>query len=216
MNFLEAKKHIIASYPPGLVKLYCMIRFVIMRERFTREVLQYLPYQGHILDVGCGFGLFSLLFAMQRPEASFNGYDLNAKRIGMARDAAGRLNVSNAKFECADASTLTFDKNFNGGFMFDLVHHLPKSAVEDFLRRIFNSMSENSVFIIKDVDSRPVFKRWFTWAMDVLMVGFEEIHYWPEEELLPLLERIGWKVHTHAMPDWLPYPHRIYICRKGE
>ena len=29
-----------------------------------------------------------------------------------------------------------------------------------------------------------------------------------------MLNEVGWDVLSHAMIDFLPYPHQIYICRK--
>jgi hypothetical protein len=41
-----------------------------------------------------------------------------------------------------------------------------------------------------------------------------EVNYWPVEELKRLLAQHFTTVHVHAMVDYLPYPHVLYICRK--
>ena len=62
-----AVKRIVAAYDDPIVRIYCTIRFMILRLRFLDEIGQYLPPSGQVLDVGCGFGLFALHFAMQNP-----------------------------------------------------------------------------------------------------------------------------------------------------
>ena len=57
------KKRIIRSYHNLIIKSYCYVRFLIMNMRILEEIEQYLPKTGRVLDVGCGFGLFSLYFA---------------------------------------------------------------------------------------------------------------------------------------------------------
>jgi hypothetical protein len=48
-------------------------------------------------------------------------------------------------------------------------------------------------------------------------MGFRNpVRYWAAEELQALLTDIGFGVHRHAMVDYLPYPHVIYICRRNE
>src|SRR5262249_4230273 len=89
------------SYPSLLIRTYATIRFHILRQRFLNEIGQYLPKSGDILDVGCGFGLFSLYFAHE-PGRKMVGFDLNPRRIKLAESSAKRLNLPNAAFSCGD------------------------------------------------------------------------------------------------------------------
>jgi hypothetical protein len=66
--------------------------------------------------------------------------------------------------------------------------------------------------LVKDVDTRPAPKRWFTWALDRLMAPGTPVRYWSAEELTRALERAGFDVRRHLMVDILPYPHILYIC----
>ena len=68
--------------------------------------------------------------------------------------------------------------------------------------------------VIKDVDSRPAWKRWFTHALDCLMDPGSPVRYWSAEELQGLLEEIGFTVYRHLMVDILPYPHILYVCQR--
>jgi len=43
-----------------------------------------------VLDIGCGFGLFSLYYAATGRQRFLRGIDLDARRIAIARRAAAR------------------------------------------------------------------------------------------------------------------------------
>ena len=90
---------IVRAYDDWIVRAYCWGRFWNLRQRFLDEVGQYLPRRGRVLDLGCGFGLFSLYYASLHPAIEVEGIDLNARRIAMARDAAARLGLRNVRYD---------------------------------------------------------------------------------------------------------------------
>ena len=81
----ESVLSVIRAYDDPIVRAYCWGRFWILRQRFLDEVGQYLPRQGRVLDLGCGFGLFSLYYASVRPGIEIEGIDLSERRIATAR-----------------------------------------------------------------------------------------------------------------------------------
>src|SRR5262247_3991629 len=93
---------VIRAYEDRVVRGYCWGRFWILRQRFLDEIGQYLPERGRVLDLGCGFGLFSLYYAASRPDLAVEGLDKNAGRIAMARAAAARLALDNVRYEVGD------------------------------------------------------------------------------------------------------------------
>jgi len=206
---------IIRNQDDFVVRLYSRIRFSILRQRFLEEIGQYLPEQGEILDLGAGFGLFSLYFAITGPGRSLTGVELNEKRVQWARDCAARLGIENVRYEVDDVREWECDRAFDAVYMLDLIHHLPSGEVSGFLEKVKSLLRPGGILVLKDVSDRPHYKRLFTWALDRLMVGWEPIRYWPPAELAALLEGLGFDVKRHAMNDYLPYPHMLYLCRLG-
>src|SRR5258706_6556805 len=98
----EAIRSVIRAYDDPIVRAYCWGRFWILRQRFLDEIGQYLPARGRVLDLGCGFGLFSLYYASAHPALTVEGFDLNPRRIEMARAAARRLGLGNVRYEVGD------------------------------------------------------------------------------------------------------------------
>ena len=207
-------RRIVEAYDDPVVRAYCWVRFWILRQRFLDEIGQYLPESGPVLDIGCGFGLFSLYYAATAPGRFIRGIDLNGRRIALARRAAARLTIDNVAYEEGDARTFKGDGEVAAAYMLDIVHHIPPDTVLPLLARLHACLPEGGVLLVKDVDTRPAPKRWFTWALDKLMAPGTPVRYWSAEELSAALREAGFETRRHAMLDFLPYPHVLYIATK--
>jgi 2-polyprenyl-3-methyl-5-hydroxy-6-metoxy-1,4-benzoquinol methylase len=207
-------RSIVRAYDDPIVRAYCWGRFAILRQRFLDEIGQYLPASGSVLDIGCGFGLFSLYYASTGPGRLVRGIDLNPRRIGMARRAATRLGLENVVYEELDARHFKGDSPVSAAYMLDIVHHLPDDAVPSLLRELHRAIAPGGLLMVKDVDTRPAPKRWFTWTLDKLMNPRAPVRYWSSEELTGALGDVGFTVRHHLMVDVLPYPHILYVCTR--
>ncbi len=210
----DAVLDVIRAYDDWIVRAYCWGRFWILRQRFLDEIGQYLPRRGRVLDLGCGFGLFSLYYASVRPDLEIEGIDLNARRIAMARRAAERLGLRTVRYEVGNATEFRGGRLFDAAYMLDIVHHIPAETVRPLLEQVAKALPAGGRLLIKDVDTRPAWKRRFTHALDWLMDPGSPVRYWSGEELQRLLEEVGFTVYRHLMVDILPYPHVLYICER--
>ena len=207
----ETVRKIIGAYDDPLVRAYCRVRFGILRQRFLDEIGQYLPDEGPVLDIGCGFGLFSLYYAAVEPRRLVRGLDRDGRRIALARRAARRLGVDNVAYAEGDARDFKGDGEVAGAYMLDIVHHVPPETVAPLFRRLRRCLSPGAPLLVKDVDVRPAAKRWFTWALDKAMAPRAPVHYWSADDLQAVLEASGFRVRRHLMVDLLPYPHVLYV-----
>jgi 2-polyprenyl-3-methyl-5-hydroxy-6-metoxy-1,4-benzoquinol methylase len=207
-------KRIVEAYDNPIVRTYCTIRFMILRLRFLDEIGQYLPPSGQVLDVGCGFGLFALHFAIQNPGLRIRGFDLSERRVNMARRAAERLGMRNVQFDVADAARFRFESPISAAYMLDLVHHIPEPSVAPLVHTIAANLEPGGRLLVKDIEPSPSYKLGFTWALDKLMDYKAPVRYWAPEEIQPLIERAGFVVHRHRMIDYLPYPHILYVSTR--
>jgi cyclopropane fatty-acyl-phospholipid synthase-like methyltransferase len=205
-------KRIIRAYDDPIVRAYCWVRFGILRQRFLDEIGQYLPDEGPVLDIGCGFGLFSLYFAATGPRRLLRGLDLDPRRVAQARRAAARLGLDNVTYEVADARDFKGDGEVSAAYMLDIVHHVPPASVPPLLRALRQSLPVGGRLLVKDVDTRPAPKRWFTWLLDRAMAPTTPVHYWSADALTRAMVEAGFGVHRHLMVDLLPYPHVLYVC----
>ena len=205
---------VVEAYDDWVVRAYSRARFLILRQRFLDEIGQYLPPAGDVLDLGCGFGLFSLYYAQTLPRVSFQGIDLDARRVGIAREAGRRLGLTNVEYVVGDVRDFRARQEYAGAYMLDIVHHVEPEAVRPLLGELHAALAPGGCLLMKDVDTRPAYKRWFTHALDLLVSPGSPPHYWAAETLQAALEDAGFRVFRHSMVDFLPYPHVLYVCRK--
>jgi 2-polyprenyl-3-methyl-5-hydroxy-6-metoxy-1,4-benzoquinol methylase len=210
----DARLNVINAYEDLLVRAYCLGRFWILRQRFLDEIGQYLPARGRVVDLGCGFGLFSLYYASVRPGLELEGLDLNSRRIAMAQAAARRLGLENVRYRVGNVMDFRGSQLYDAGYMLDIVHHIPPRAVRPLLEQIAKALPPGARLLVKDVDRKPAYKRWFTHALDKLMDPRTPVSYWAAEELQDVLEEVGFSVYRHLMVDILPYPHVLYVCER--
>jgi SAM-dependent methyltransferase len=210
----EAIARVVEAYDDWLIRAYSRARFLILRQRFLDEIGQYLPRSGDVLDLGCGFGLFSLYYAQLLPGLRLHGVDLDARRIGIAREAGRRLGLTNVEYAVGDARAFRTRQTYAGAYMLDMVHHVEPAAVRPLLAELYAALAPGASLLVKDVDRHPAYKRWFTHALDILMSPGHPPHYWAADALQAELEQTGFRVYRHLMVDFLPYPHVLYVCRK--
>ena len=97
--------------------------------------------------------------------------------------------------------------------MLDLLHHIPESAAEPLLHAVAASLNPGGVLLVKDVDTRPAYKRMFTRVLDLLMDPHAPVHYWHAPTLQAMLESHGFS-RIPPQDDHVLYPHVLFICRK--
>jgi len=169
---------IVASYDNLLIRAYSQVRFLILRQAFLEEIDQYLPARGRILDLGCGFGLFSLFFASVQRGRELIGVDIDARRVEQARASASKLGLTNASCHNGDVLTWEASGTFDAIYMLDVLHHVPSDAAPRLLQQLRDKLRPGGVLILKEVANRPYGKMLFTLALDRLMVGVKEpFHY---------------------------------------
>lgn len=205
---------IVRAYRSPVIRLYCVLRFRILRRRFLEEIGQYLPENGVAFEIGCGFGLFSIYFATMRRGLRLTGVDLDRRRIADAVAASRRLGLDNVEFRVGDARELRLPEDVDAFYMLDIVHHIPREVSLDLFRQAHERLTDEGVLLIKDVGTRPRYKMAFTWILDVLMTGGERPQYWSTEDLAAELRKAGFDVVGHRLVDVLPYPHHLYVCSK--
>ena len=202
-----------SGYDHWITKLYVFIRFIIIRINILSLIESYLPKSGKLMDIGCGFGLFSLFFKLKSKNRHIVGVDINPKRIDQANKAAQSLHLENIEFFCKNAADFELT-HLDGIVILDLLHHISPFDKWKLLETCYQKLNSGGVLVIKDITTLPLWKYLFNYLMDILVVGREPVYYLHHQDFEIMLRKIGFSVSFQLINDWLPYPHILLICKK--
>jgi hypothetical protein len=113
-----------------------------------------------------------------------------------------------------DAEGYTLTHSINAAYLLDLVHHIDRVAARMLLATLMDALEPGGRLIVKDVDTKPAYKRWFTLVLDKAMDWRTRVDYWNQTEMMAALGSESVQVFRHSMIDYLPYPHVIYVANK--
>jgi ubiquinone/menaquinone biosynthesis C-methylase UbiE len=127
----------------------------------AEAVITETGWDGDVLDVGCGFGVFDICLHASGAR-SVTGTDLIPEKIIGATRLAELMGIQNVKFTLASAEQLPFsDSVFDGVLIKDTASHLPASTC--CYAEVFRVLKPGgSLLIIDDRNSLNPLTRWHT------------------------------------------------------
>lgn len=177
------------------------------------QIAGHVPQQGRILDLGCGHGIFSNLLALDSPARQVVGVDIHAEKLVNARRTVQERDnilfvvgdVTKKPLPYSDVTAIT---------MIDLLHHIPYSAQQRLLQWAFNALSDNGIFLIKDVGTKPIWKLWVSYLHDTIINrSGGNLYFIDTDTLETLLRQQGFDT-TRIYFMKSPYAHILYVCKK--
>ncbi|MCC6645063.1 MAG: methyltransferase domain-containing protein [Polyangiaceae bacterium] len=203
----------VAGALPPVERAYARARFLALRPQLLGVMDELLPTEGPLLDLGCGFGLWSAYFGAMRPGRRLHGVDLSPRRIELAGRVAAALGVR-ATFAVGDARTVALGEGYVGAYMLDVLHPLPRDAQRPLLERVVAALRPGGVLVVKEITTEPRAGLWFTRALDRAMVGLDApLAYRHHDEWRALLGELGLRAEITRVRDVLPFPHVVLTSR---
>lgn len=170
------------------------------------EVIEIIPPNGLIVDMGCGFGLLANSIRERHPSTQVVGVDIDDRRIAYAHQTA--LNDHQLKFLACDWFTLT-DQGVSAFVFMDVLHHLSATMQHEVLNFCVSRLAGGSSIVIKDVTTTPRWKYACNWLFDhsTGLTGFTHgmaLTYRSANEWAQLGQQLGLK------PQLIPLVHQDY------
>ena len=199
---------IINLYPFLLPKIYVCLRAIILP---VSKIEKLIPKKGSILDVGCGYGFTSIIFA-QNKNRRIIGSEINTKRFSLAKKISN--SISNLSFENSDLIG-QHNSKFDAILAIDLLHHLNSSQKNIFLKDSFLKLKNNGLLIIKDINTKPLIKYYWNYLHDLLMTKFSRLYFLSSSDIKMLLKKNNFKIIKQGTYSNYLYPHIFYVCQKN-
>ncbi|MGV8163177.1 MAG: class I SAM-dependent methyltransferase [Candidatus Nanoarchaeia archaeon] len=210
MNIQE-KKRLLRAYPGCAKKGYVILRTLILD---FESILKHIPRgTKKIKDVGCGYGVLSILAANTK-KYKIVGSDIDYKRIDYL-SSINNTKSKNLKFLREDA--IKCDAKVDVIICVDLLHHLTHKEQKAFLSNIQKNAPKSVVVIIKDMDKgRSKIKQFFNCLIDFVMTGRYAWYYHDKKSFISLFERNNFVVDkvTYLNKRFVPLDHILFVLRK--
>ena len=115
------------------------------------EVHERLRSAARIADVGCGYGWSSIGLARAYPQATVDGYDVDAPSVDAATRHAAELGLADrARFVLADAGTVSDERDgtYDAVFAFECIHDMSDPVAV--LSRMRHLAADDGVVVVMD------------------------------------------------------------------
>ncbi len=191
-----------------LTRLYVRLRSLVYA---AGEYERHMPERGMIIDAGCGVGLYTNWLSVLYPHAEFFGFDLDEKRIAVARSTVGER--KNINFETLDAVRCELPR-CRGILMVDFLHHVPRDQQLALLKRAYDALEKGGVLYLSEIDTRLNYRLIVSAVADVVLYPFScNSQYRKPGEWQKELEVLGFKVGMEKLPHKLVSVVR-FVCVK--
>ncbi|MEI9956286.1 MAG: UbiA family prenyltransferase [Ferruginibacter sp.] len=135
---------------------------IIYRPYITpfKELLNIIPAQANVFDIGCGNGAFlNLVKELKQPQA-LGGVEISKTLVDNANSllaSSGELNNNNTTVSINitqyDGTNLPDLSAYQFVFLIDVLHHIPKHQLEVFFKLLKSKMSKEATLVLKDIDA---------------------------------------------------------------
>ncbi|OOG81001.1 hypothetical protein B0E41_19080 [Hydrogenophaga sp. A37] len=178
------------------------------------EVIQAIPPQSSVLDVGCGHGLLLNLLAHLGRIRQGHGFDMARPAVAIAsRVASNHSFSSTVAFEARSVEQGIPHLGYEVVTVIDVLHHVPDRHKESFVRDLCNALPEGGRLIIKDMVVKPRWRAAANLLHDLVMarqwveqIGPERVEAWVTQQDLSVVRRAGFNT--------LWYGHWLLVLEK--
>lgn len=217
-NGRDVKKR--ENLPVEIARLYANLGlgtklYVKWRWRFCpyERIEGYVPANGKIIDLGCGYGLFANLLVSKSCRRSVIGVDSSSRRIEMAKEAS--YSQGNPMFLQGEISKAELN-DCDSVIIIDVLHHVDDKTYQFLLNNVFEKLRKGGTLIIQEVGKKPLWKYIFAASLDRMLNIDKPLYYRSCEKIFHTLQNIGFQVNAYRIDKDIPVPDILFVCEKQE
>ena len=170
------------------------------------EIDKELPKTGLVYDLGCGQGIVAI-YLSQVKSRKVVGVDQDVSRLPKTKS-------QNLKFESADIRKYDIS-SARGIVVSDVLHHINFADQKLLLKNIAKNLDKDGVLVIKEIDTRDLFRSSLSRFWDFVFYPNEEIYFNDSKRLKKSLENFGMKVEVKKTSLFFPGSTNLFICKKS-
>ena len=180
------------------------------------NLIQQVPPESRVLDIGCGAGLFLGILAASHRISGGVGFDASSKSISLAHTMTNSLpTLHGVEFFHLNAKDKWPQGEFNLVSLIDVMHHVSPHEQQNVFMQAAGQLSPGDKFLYKDIANRPQWKATANRLHDLLVVQ-EVIHYVACDQILEWAEESQLVLKVHQEIDMLWYRHELLVFERPD
>lgn len=177
-------------------------------------ILDAVPANSAVFDIGCGSGFLLGLIAQNRNPRSLAGAEIDRHLVEGAGDYLRDKTESPVSIRLFDGSELPAEiADADVVTLVDVLHHVPPAEQVSFLQTVFQRMRPGAKFILKDIDAGKRLLCLANKFHDFVVTGSAGNEL-PKDRTREILESAGFEIVSSGEQRKVWYPHYWFICRK--
>ena len=178
------------------------------------ELLQQIPENTSLFDIGCGSGQFLLLVCAYRNPTSVMGIEISETLIENAKQLLQPYgNDTSIQLSVYDGDHLPENIcEFKFVTLIDVGHHIPPKKQVDFFKTLFSKMGPGATLLYKDINGASPLV--FANKLHDLVFSGEIGNELSQKKTLNIFESTGFKILSTSKKTMFWYPHFTIIAQK--
>lgn len=181
----------------------------------------HVPEEGRVLEVGCGYGLFSIDLALAAKAREVHGIDVDVRKIVHGQHAARQAGVQGARADLRLAPPGDVpDGPWDAIVIVDVLYLLDADAQAGLLGTCAEQLALGGVLVVKEMATAPRWKARWNRAQETLAVKVVNITAGEKLTLLDPAVLGGWMkgdglvVRHESLNRGYPHPHHLIVGTK--
>ena len=186
-----------------------------------------LPRAGRILDLGCGYGLFSILCGERSPGREVTGIDLLDARVAVGREVLRRHGgPANVRLLAGDLADLPHGE-FDAICFAHVLLYRPLREQRAVLARCRERLAPGGLLLVAETVGKPAWKARLARLQEEFVVGAKVrlfgwrawsrvapagVHLWDPAALDRFLQGLGLLVASRPLSGWSYLSHHLFIA----
>ena len=202
-------------YKTPVVEHYTRIKTMLEKNYdFFNKII---PTQGHITDIGTGYGYLPYMLSFVEKKRTFTGIDYDCNKINTAQNNISKTDSLN--FICGDALEINLPKS-DAFIILDVLHYMPKEKQKQLIIKCIENLKPNGQIIIRDGNSEMEKKHKGTKLTEYFSTKlfkfnkteYKKLHFTSKKEILEIVSSFNLEVE---IVDETKYTSNIvFVLRK--
>ena len=176
-----------------------------------KKIDEIVPSVGTIVDIGCGNGALAHYLSLRSPKRVLKGIDLSKNRITIALNSVKKK--KNIEFIYGDATTSKLPR-VDCYLIVDVLHHIPFQGQEKLIKFIAKSLKNNSILVVKEVDTSNKVFYFFSHLIEKLLYPKEHIYARSAREWIRLFKSLRLSFNLKSGASYFPDSTKIFVLSK--